>query len=100
MESIVAPNKQIAKGFETAILALDSGKVVSGIIKSEDEKSVTLTDPQGATTKVDKADIDDRSVGVSGMPADLIKNLSKTDLRDLVEYLSTRKKSDGKEGHK
>ena len=33
LESIVNPNKQIAKGFETAILQMDDGKVHAGIIK-------------------------------------------------------------------
>jgi len=34
------------------------------------------------------------------MPEDLIKNLSKADIRDLVEYLSSGKKSGAANGHK
>ena len=42
LESIVDPNKQIAKGFETAILQLANGKVYAGIIKSEDNQHLRL----------------------------------------------------------
>lgn len=100
LEAIVEPNKQIAKGFETATFAMDNGKVISGIVKAEDDSVVTLMDSNGGIIKVQKDEIDDRAVGKSGMPSDIIKNLSKTDLRDLVEYLSTRKKASAVEGHK
>lgn len=100
LESLVDPNKQIAKGFETATFALLSGKVVSGIVKAEDDHAITLMDANGGSIRVKQDDIDDRAVGKSGMPEDLIKNLSKADLRDLVEFLSSRKKSAAANGHK
>ncbi len=47
LESIVFPNKQIAKGFETVDVVLDSGQVRSGIVKGETDKVLRLMDADG-----------------------------------------------------
>jgi quinoprotein glucose dehydrogenase len=96
LESIVDPNRQIAKGFETVVLTLASGKYVTGIIKSEDSKKVRLITAEGTLVTVAKADIDERRRGKSAMPDDLIKHLSKADLRDLVEFLVSLKETGNK----
>ena len=55
LEAIVAPNRQIAKGFETLVIATSDGQVQSGILKEDDGTNLRLitaegkilTDPQG-----------------------------------------------------
>jgi quinoprotein glucose dehydrogenase len=88
LESIVFPNKQIAKGFETVDLVLTSGQIRSGILKSEDAKEVKLMTAEGALVTVRKDRIEDRKTGKSAMPEDLVKHLSRRDARDLVEFLA------------
>jgi quinoprotein glucose dehydrogenase len=88
LESIVDPNKQIAKGYESVILTLKNGKNVVGIIKAEDAKEVKLMNADGQTIVVPKEQIDDRQTGKSAMPEDVIKHLTKAELRDLVEFLA------------
>lgn len=101
LESIVDPNKQIAKGFETAILEMADGKVYAGIIKRDDDQHLHLQQPDGQVVIIDKSQIEERATGKSGMPEDLVKKMTKADIRDLVEYLSTLKTSDAAEhGHK
>jgi quinoprotein glucose dehydrogenase len=91
LESIVDPNKQIAQGFETVILTLTNGKLVSGIIKGEDANEVKLMTAEGQLLTVPKAKIDERARGKSAMPEDVITHLSKRELRDLVEFLANLK---------
>jgi quinoprotein glucose dehydrogenase len=91
LESIVDPNKQIAQGFETVVLTLTNGKVVSGIVKAEDAKEVKLMTAEGQLLTVPKAKIDERARGKSAMPDDMMKYLSKRELRDLVEFLANLK---------
>ena len=91
LESIVEPDKQIAKGYETVVVALMNGQVKSGILKSEDQKEVRLMTPEGNLIVVPVAAIDSRTRGTSAMPADLVKQLTRRDLRDLVEYLASLK---------
>jgi quinoprotein glucose dehydrogenase len=52
---------------------------------------VTLLTSDGETVKVAKSDIEERQRGPSAMPADMTKHLTKSELRDIVEFLSTLK---------
>ena len=88
LESIVAPNKQIAKGFETLVLTLKNGKSRTGVLKSEDAREVRLMTPEGQLLIVAKEEIDERETGKSAMPDDLTKQLSRSEIRDLVEFLA------------
>ncbi|WP_145261767.1 DUF7133 domain-containing protein [Calycomorphotria hydatis] len=89
LESIVDPNKLIAKGFETTVIVTAEGKVIAGIKSDETDDSITLTLADGKKQQILKDDIDDQTVGQSAMPADLIKHVSLRQLRDLVAYLAT-----------
>ncbi len=99
LEAIVDPNAKIAKGFETTIILDANGKAHSGIIKEETEELVKLMTPKGAVITIAKDDIDDRAKGLSGMPADIAKNLTRREIRDLVEYLSTLKTASSAAAH-
>jgi quinoprotein glucose dehydrogenase len=88
LESIVAPNRQIARGFETLVIATSDGQVQSGILKEDDGKNLRLITPEGKMLTVPRAEIEEQKRGVSAMPEDLLKHLSKSELRDLVEYLA------------
>ncbi len=98
LESIVDPNKQIAKGFETLVLQTDDGKVHSGILKNDDGTRLFLATPDRGVISVLKSAIEDRAVGKSGMPEDLIKKMSLADLRDLVAYLAELKQDTAAHG--
>jgi quinoprotein glucose dehydrogenase len=92
LESIVAPNAQIAQGFESVILLLDDGTTVAGVLRSEDAKEVRIITAEAKTIVVLKSKIEQRKRGPSAMPQDLLKHLSKRDVRDLVEFLAAQKK--------
>lgn len=91
LEAIVDPNRVIAKGFETAILGMEDGRVLVGIIKSESNGKLILQPAEGQPITVNVAEIEERSVGKSGMPEDLAGKISRRDLRDLVAYLASLK---------
>jgi quinoprotein glucose dehydrogenase len=88
LESIIDPNKQIAKGFETVVLALKDGTTVSGVLKEENDKEIRLITPEATYITVAKKDVEARDTGKSAMPDDVMKHLSKSELRDLVEFLA------------
>ena len=91
LESIVDPNKQIAQGFESVVLATSDGKVLTGVLRGEDDKEVRLITAEGKPLAVPKDSIEERKRGPSAMPADLAQKLSKTELRDLIEFLASLK---------
>jgi quinoprotein glucose dehydrogenase len=91
LESIVDPNKVIAKGFDTVVLDLKNGKTVSGVLKEETGKEIRLMTAEAKLIVVLKADVEERTTGKSAMPEDLIKKLTRSELRDLVEFLANLK---------
>ncbi|WP_435009942.1 PVC-type heme-binding CxxCH protein [Tundrisphaera lichenicola] len=88
LESIVAPNQAIAEGFESVVVAKTDGTVVTGVLKSEDDKTLRLMTAEAKLIEIPKAEIEERKRGGSAMPEDLYKKLSKSELRDLVEFLA------------
>jgi quinoprotein glucose dehydrogenase len=88
LESIVLPNKQIAKGFESVRLTLLNGKTIDGVLRGEDKDSIKVITPEGQLLTIKKEDIDERRTGKSAMPDDLAGKLSKSEIRDLVEFLA------------
>ena len=95
LESIVNPNKQIAQGFESVVIATSDGKVQTGIFKGEDPKEVRLMTAEGKLIAVPKDLIEDRKRGPSAMPADVSAKLNKRELRDLIEFLASQKAAAG-----
>jgi len=60
-------------------------------VKSETENVLELNSPEDGLVKINKADIKTRDRGLSAMPEELRQILTKQDLRNLVEFLSTSK---------
>jgi quinoprotein glucose dehydrogenase len=88
LESIVAPNRQIAKGFESVTLTLFDGRTVSGVLKAEDKKEIKLVTAENQPLTIKVEDVELRRAGKSAMPEDLHTKLTKRELRDVVEFLA------------
>ncbi len=78
LESIVLPNKQIAQGFETQLIATTDGRVIAGIVKAETDMDVRLMTADGKLVTIPKDQIDEKTRGNSAMPEDIIKELSSS----------------------
>jgi quinoprotein glucose dehydrogenase len=91
LESMVLPNKQIAQGFDSVIVVLKDGDSQAGVLKSETPETLVLNSPENGLVTIKKSDIQSRKAALSPMPEGLGQILSKRDLRNLVEYLSTLK---------
>ncbi len=91
LESIVKPNAKITEGFQTTKLLLDTGVIVSGIMRRQDDAHMVLIDPDGKEQTVELAEIEERLEGLSAMPEDLVTHLTPRELRDLVEFLAAQR---------
>ncbi|MFO0849461.1 MAG: HEAT repeat domain-containing protein [Gemmataceae bacterium] len=91
LESIVNPNAKIAEGYQSVILNLEDGRTISGVLRAKDAKQVTIVTPENKAITVPRDEVLSEKPDQSAMPADLIKKLSKRELRDLVEFLATLK---------
>jgi quinoprotein glucose dehydrogenase len=91
LTSLADSNKDIAKGFETVNIMTVDGLVHTGIVKNDDGTTLTLITAEAKLVAIPKADIEDQARGKSAMPEDLIKKMSRRELRDLVEFLAQQK---------
>lgn len=90
LESIVAPNKTIAPGFENVVVTLKDGATYAGVVRSETEESLVIYSPEEAgLLTFQKDQIGARQRSASGMPEGMGEVLSRGELRDLVEFLAT-----------
>jgi putative heme-binding domain-containing protein len=94
-EAILDPSAGIAFGYEAWQLELNNGDEAYGLIVSETGDEVTLKAVGGVVTRYRKSDITKRvKQKLSIMPAGLAKTVSIQELVDLVEYLSSLKRTD------
>ncbi len=89
LRSVVEPNAQIAAGYESWLLSLDDGEVLSGRILEETEELVVVETSKKEVWEVPPGEITARRRDVSAMPADLSRHLSRAEMRDLVAFLAS-----------
>jgi quinoprotein glucose dehydrogenase len=94
LESIVTPNAKIAEGFESVIVELEDGRTLAGVLKAETPTEIRIITADAKNIVIDKKQIAERRRGPSAMPADVMKHLSKRELRDLVEFLVVQPKTE------
>jgi quinoprotein glucose dehydrogenase len=95
LESIVFPNKHIAEGFQIVVLEMKDGSTVAGRLLSESASGlqVETVDGQGKpqTVTVKPELVKKRISAPSPMPETIRDQLSRSELRDVVEYLANLK---------
>jgi len=92
LESVVDPNAQIAKQYQTEVVITDDGRVIAGVLISEDQYEVVIADST-TSHKISKDQIDERRTSsVSIMPS-LANVLTVEQVRDLIAYLVTLQES-------
>ena len=96
IESILEPSKQIVEGYQTTVLVTADGVALTGIVRSEDTRQLTIEDAAGKTSTVAIDEIESRKVSdVSIMPDDLERQISADEFADLIAYLETLKIDQG-----
>lgn len=89
LESMVHPGARIAPGYGSVTLTLSDGSTLQGMLLAENDTDITVRSGDDRQVIV-KSEIEERKNSPSGMPA-MGNTLSREELRDLVEYLTTLK---------
>jgi putative membrane-bound dehydrogenase-like protein len=88
LTKVLDPSAVVSRDYQMTILDLKNGRSISGLVKSETEKTVTMQ-AQNEVVLVNKTDIDERKKSSqSMMPDGLFTMLSDADVRDLMAYLA------------
>jgi putative membrane-bound dehydrogenase-like protein len=87
LENIVDPSASVGADFRAWTVALDDGRVLSGVLTAQSDRTLTLDLAQEQVT-LDRATIEEmRQTPNSLMPDGLLQPLTDGDIRDLVAYL-------------
>ena len=91
-ESIADPSRVIDPKYQSYIVVLAEGKIVTGVLVDQSSEQISLTTPQGERLTIAAADIDFRRVdSKSLMPSGLTGELTAQQAADLIAYLSSLK---------
>ena len=97
IESILEPSRSVAPSYSTVTVALNDGKVVSGIRVSESDQTLVLGDNQGRLHEIATEDVvETADQTVSTMPEGLEKKMTPQEFTDLLAFLEAEKSSRGK----
>ncbi|KLU06940.1 putative transmembrane protein [Rhodopirellula islandica] len=90
MEDVVLPDRNIDQAFRTQSLLLDDGRVLVGLVASEDDEVIRLTTSDGKTQEVpvDRVEIQQVSQR-SLMPNNFLELMTERELVDLMAYLKS-----------
>lgn len=91
LESIIKPNAHIAPSFDTVAVTLKSGGVAVGTVGTETATTLTLKPVEGAPVEIQKSNIAQRDTAPSSMPEIYATILTKSEIRDVVEYLANQR---------
>lgn len=92
IEATLKPNAKILKGYETQAFHLKSGQTIEGFLIRETDDEVQLRNAQGVVINLAKKDIDERiRRNTSVMPAELVDNLTVSDLASLIAFMESLK---------
>jgi quinoprotein glucose dehydrogenase len=89
LEALVDPSARIAPGFGPVQVTLKNGQKYFGTLKEETD-SYIVVDASPEPKRINKSDIAQRTNGPSPMPP-MGSILTRREIRDVVEYLSTMK---------
>jgi putative heme-binding domain-containing protein len=89
LESVVAPNATITKGYESVILRLKNGSGLSGVLRQETADTLVVHTPDAGLITVARTNVLERVTGASPMPSDFPTLISMAGLRDLITYLTS-----------
>jgi putative heme-binding domain-containing protein len=95
IESVLEPSRQIVEGYRSTVLALDDGRVLTGLVKAETADRLTLVDAEAREQTIARRDIAGRKfAGVSIMPEGLAAGLTRPQFADLIAYLQGLRDAD------
>ena len=86
--SIINPGAEIREGYENFLLTTNDGRLATGFLVEQDNRSVVLRGFDGQDATFDRGEIRElKAQGVSLMPGGLLNGYNDGQIRDLMAYL-------------
>jgi putative heme-binding domain-containing protein len=92
LESIVFPELIVAPEYRSFLVELRDGRVATGLVVRDDPDAITLRTADLAEARIARNDVERMTPATTSlMPEGLEKLLTRQELRDLLEFLSTQR---------
>lgn len=88
--NIVNPNEVVPADYLLTVFTLKDGRVVSGVVPEQNEKTFTVQTPVERLTIPADTITKRESMPVSLMPEGLLKTMDEATVKDLIAYLMTK----------
>jgi putative heme-binding domain-containing protein len=89
LENILDPSASVARDFQMEVIQTEAGRVITGLVVAESDAALTIaTVNERVIVPVEEIELRQASK-LSLMPDGLLQDLSITQVRDLVRYLSS-----------
>ncbi len=89
LSNILDPSAVLAKEYNSSILVLDDGRVITGIVKAQDANTIAVQ-TQNELLTLARGDVETvKPSDKSMMPEDLLKPLTEREMRSLLAYLAS-----------
>lgn len=88
LEAIADPNRRISDGYRSTLFVLDDGGAVDGRLEQEHAERLIVRNAQDEVVELDPAAVVERREGLSAMPTNLASFLTRSQMRDLIAFLS------------
>lgn len=88
IDSILQPAKAVKEGYNAIVVAMNDGRILTGIPIGQSPAELIIRDAEGKELKLPKAQIEDQKPTGSLMPAGLIDSLTRQELLDLFRFLT------------
>jgi putative membrane-bound dehydrogenase-like protein len=97
IESILEPSRTIAPSYQTWLIVLKNGRQLQGVKAAQTATALVLGDRDGKKHEIPRADIDEeRPLPQSTMPDGLEQRLTREEFTDLIAFLVSQKRGQGK----
>ena len=90
LEALINPGARLSPGYGSVTLQLKDGKTITGILEEENNKTLSVKISGQPNAVISKDQVAKRTDAPSSMP-DMKNILSKKEIRDVVDFLSTLK---------
>jgi putative heme-binding domain-containing protein len=87
-DALLQPGKAVKEGFHAITVALNDGRVITGIKLRQTDTALVLRDAEDREVSLPLAAIEEQKPAGSLMPVGLVETMTESELLDLVKFLS------------
>ena len=88
IDSILQPAKAVKEGYNAIVVAMNDGRILTGIPIGQTPAELVIRDAEGRELKLPKNQIEDQKPTGSLMPAGLVDSLTRQELLDLIRFMT------------